>query len=97
MDFLSQITNSRGVRVGVCAVLLIGVLIAVVSPQVNILPTVLRAQRIAYGLLLQCAALVFVLWLRSGTRFHQSEVVLSHPTVFQLSSVCCSTTWVLRC
>lgn len=63
MVFSLQSAKARRIQAVVCAVLLVCILIVVIAPQVDLLPTTLRTQRLSSALLIQLAALALALML----------------------------------
>jgi hypothetical protein len=96
MNFLSRVATSRGVRTTICAVLLICVLSLVVSPNLNILPTVLRARSIAiFSLIPMVLTLVFA--VQSPPASRRLEFVFLHEESLQARASRLSLTCVWLC
>jgi hypothetical protein len=97
MNFLSRVATSRGVRTTICAVLLICVLSLVVSPNLNILPTVLRARSIAIFSLIPMVVLTLVFAVQSPPASRRLEFVFLHEESLQARASRLSLTCVWLC
>ncbi|HUM06978.1 MAG TPA: hypothetical protein VLT90_16040 [Terriglobales bacterium] len=96
MGFVSQIADSRGVRALLCAALVACVLIVVVAPSIDLLPTVLRVPRVNSSLFIPLAAFALMALLRT-TDAGPGENVAFRPTTLQLFSSLVPGTCELRC
>lgn len=93
MVFPSQDVRSRRLQVIVCAVLLVCILIVVIAPQVDLLPTTLRAQRLVFVLLIQVAVLGLLCMLSAQASHSRLGFISFHetptrPLLSRLSIIC---------
>jgi hypothetical protein len=93
MLFSSQGAKSHRMQVVVCALLLVCILVIVIAPEVDLLPTTLRTQRLASVALIQLAvlAMVFVLGIHAGRsrlEFTYSCETPARPLLSRLSVIC---------
>jgi hypothetical protein len=79
MDFLTHLTLSRSRRVVVCVAMLVCILSTVLLPQIDLMPTTLRAQRTA-SLLIGAALAIATLFFRLPADLWLSELALSFNT-----------------
>jgi hypothetical protein len=93
MVFSSQGVKSQRLQAVVCAVLLLSILVIVIAPEVDLLPTTLRTERLVSVALIQLAvlAMVFVLGAQAGhsrLEFTSCRETPARPLLLRLSVIC---------